>query len=147
MSLSNHDLEGFRNAISGYENKSIADITIYDHGDSTHMNIDGNGNGIELRYDNHVFDDEGIGFAALMGPKFSRDATIYLSGCNTASEFPWNNNNNITKALSKELPGVRVSGNVGPAIGNTLGFFVPLCPLGPTKNWGFKRTYVNGVEK
>ena len=43
--------------------------------------------------------------------------------------------------------GVRVSGNVGPAIGNTLGFFVPLCLLGPTKNWGFKRTYVNGVEK
>ena len=43
--------------------------------------------------------------------------------------------------------GVRVSGNVGPAIGNTLGFYVPLCPLGPTKNWGFKRTYVNGVEK
>lgn len=113
-----------------------------------HMNIDGAGWGMECDEDGHVvFENNGDAVSSAIRSKLSSGATIYLSGCNTASEFFWNNNNNITKALSKELPGVRVSGNVLPAIGNTFGFLVPLCPLGPTKNWGFKRTYVNGVKK
>jgi RHS repeat-associated protein len=147
--LTHHDVTGFRDAILRYPDKAISNITIYDHGDTTQMNIDGFGTGMSLSEVNGcvIFEDMSDSVAAVVGPKLSSGATICLSGCNTASEYPWNNDNNISKALSKELPGVRVSGNVGPAIGNTLGFFVLLCPLGPTKNWGIKRTYVNGVEK
>jgi RHS repeat-associated protein len=144
--LTNHDLEDFRETILAYDNQSIADITIYDHGSASKMNIDGDGSGIKLSDSHVICEDEHDLFASLVGPKLSSNASIYLSGCNTAREWPWNSEN-IARSLSIELPGVKVTGNRGVAIGNTLGFFVPLCPLGPTVNWGCKRTYVNGTEK
>ncbi len=42
VTLTNHGLEDFRDTILAYDNQSIADITIYDHGSVSEMNIDGN---------------------------------------------------------------------------------------------------------
>ena len=64
----------------------------------------------------------------------------FMSGCLTAYSgfFSDDDEKNIAEALSKELPGVKVSGNRGFAIGNK---------IGPTWNFGIRRTYVNGQEK
>ena len=136
--LRNPSLDDFKDAINGMNNGSIANITIYDHGWINVMHIDGNGSGFSIGWDGCVrFDDaDGSSVADLLGPKMAVGGSVVLSGCLTAYEGWFNSSdNNVSKALSSQLPGINVSGNRGFAVGPK---------IGPTWNIGIRRTYVNG---
>ncbi len=114
------------------------------------MGIDGDGNGLSMgAFDNsgkgRVQFDNGGFVSDLFGDRIAPGGSILLSGCNTAREWPWNTEN-IAKALSREMPGVKITGNIGAAIGNSIGFFVPLFEIGPTVNRGIRRSYIDGKE-
>jgi hypothetical protein len=138
--LHNPSLSDFRGVIQSYGDHSIVDLTIYDHGWVNMMSIDGEGNGFSIGANGRVcFDDGDSSVADVIGPKLVSGANILLSGCFTAYEGMFNpSGNNIAKALSVELPNIKVSGNRRFSIGNK---------FGPTWNIGIRRTYVNGKER
>ncbi|MCR5840083.1 MAG: RHS repeat-associated core domain-containing protein [Kiritimatiellae bacterium] len=143
--LQNPSLNEFRSTIGGRANGSIANLTIYDHGNVDFMSIDGENRGIVVNPDDNrvYFDDDATSFSEFIGPKMAEKGTILLSGCRTADNCGWfstcQSGFNISKALSLELPGVKVVGNRRAAIGFKFGV--------PTWNIGIRRTYVNGIEK
>ena len=130
-------MSDFRDTIQSYGDHSIVGLTIYGHGWVNMMSIDGEGNGFSIGANGGVcFDDGGSSVADVIGPKLVSGANVLLSGCFTAYEsFFVSLGNNIAKALSSELPNVNVVGNRGAAFGNK---------IGPTWNFGIRRTYVNG---
>ena len=140
ISVSNPSLEDFRDIISEKNDKSIDSITIYDHGWTTVMSIDGDGYGFHVDLNDDVlFDNDGQSVAKFLGPKIREGGTIVLSGCCTAYDGWFSRSGtNISKALSSHLRNVRVTGNRGFAFGNK---------IGPTWNFGIHRTYVNGEQK
>ena len=138
--VQNPSLSEFRKTIQGFDDNFIASLTIYDHGGVNNMDINGDDDGCHVNdIGKVVFDDIGTSVAELLRPKMTSGGTVYLSGCFTAYEGIFNSTGmNIAKSLSSELPGVKVTGNKGTAIGNK---------IGPTWNFGIRRTYVNGKAK
>ncbi len=134
--LRNPTLDAFKKAIREYDDNSINDLTIYGHGWVNMMQIDGDDDGCYINDRGNVVFDDGTSVGDLLRPKMSRGGLVYLSGCLTGYEgIFYSGKNNIAKALSSELPGVRVKGNRRFAIGNK---------IGPTWNFGISRTYING---
>ena len=130
--LKNPSLDKFRSTIQKMGEECIQELTIYDHGWVNVMHITGNKEGVYVGPDGRVlFDDTNQPFSDLLGNKMSSDGTIYLSGCFTAYDGVWTDNN-ISKALSEELPGVTVKGNRGAAFG---------VESGATWNFGISRSY------
>ena len=141
--LNNPSLDDFKTAIGNRDNRSITNITIFDHGWVNMMSVDGNDNGFSIGWDGIVrFDDaDSSSVADLLKPKMATGGSVVLSGCFTAYEGLFNSSgNNVAKSLSAQLPDISVSGNRGAAFG-TAG--ISALNIG-TWNFGIKRTYSNG---
>ena len=138
--LNNPSLDTFKKTIQNMRDKSIQELVIYDHGFVNVMSIDGNDDGMQLDAECNVrFDDDNSLVADLLGPKMASGGSVVLSGCFTAYEGILNpSGNNISKSLSVQLPNVSVTGNRGAAFGNK---------IGPTYNWGIRRTYIGGKKQ
>ena len=143
--------------IKEQEAYSITELQITDHGSRTKMDCDGEGSGMTWdagdKASSVSFTDGFGGVADLLRDRMAKDSTIYLNGCLTASEPLWSAGENISRQLSRELPGVNVKGNVYPAVGNEitpwyLGVKKPLIRFGKsTRVLGVPRVYRNGERK
>ena len=135
--LHNPSQDEFKNAIRSFRDRSIAELIIYSHGCIGVMEYGGtSGDQLSVTSNGVVFDD-GERFSDYLIPKMGQDGRVVLSGCLTAYDGLLCNyfGENISSALSRDMPGVPVTGNKGLAIGS---------PFRSTWNVGIRRTYRNG---
>ncbi len=144
--LNDPTMDQFRNAVKSQKDCSINKITITGHGNRNGMMIV-NGRKVDdgsliwmPGMDKVRMSDNSESIADFVRTKLAPDSVIELNGCNTAREglfgFKTGGGENITKQLSRELPGTTVIGNKGGALGNDL-----WRKGGETKAFGFKRKY------
>jgi hypothetical protein len=94
-----------------------------------------------------TFDDNGQKVSDVLAPKMADKSEVHLNGCNTANDRKWmmiGSKDNISNSLSKEMPGVTVTGNRGFAVGDQWyghQFSKELHGV------GVSRSYVNGKEQ
>jgi len=151
ITLNDQDNAAFRDTISGLPDNSITNIEIVGHGNREGVYI---GQNQGILYDQNfgvVYNDDLSSFSDSIRDKLSKDSSIFLKGCETAREN-WpvaNNNDHITKKLSEELEGVKITGYRGYAFSNEFSN-----PLNRDKVYhrvgkemhtiGIPRTYLNG---
>jgi hypothetical protein len=109
---------------------------------------DGNANSIYVDDDGRVkWNDTDGSFSDDVMSKMASNAIIKLNGCNTANNRKgfFGSEDNISKALSQELPNIAVQGNrgFGSKWNEPFGFRIGK----QTHVTGFPRTYLNGIEK
>ncbi len=143
-----------REAISKLPDGSITGFEVTGHGWYDVMIIGAGESGDNIYLDQNDltkkirYSDEDINFSDSIRKKLDPSAKITLEGCQTANSH---HGINIAQQLSKELPGVEVSGNKGYGIGNEYGLpwnrdkFIRLGK--ENLAIGIKRAYLNGKEK
>jgi hypothetical protein len=111
-----------RKVINGIPDGSISKIEFMGHGDNQMMGL--GGDEMLLKYfseqDNKVHVTLGMegDIETILGPKLAENAEVVLFGCNTA-----NGDNNITREISKKIPGATVTG--GATFQFSPGLFIP----------------------
>lgn len=148
--INNRSVADFLKIINDLPSHSIRNLSIYDHGAPTFMSMDGENGGATLLGGKVILDYNGQPFAEFLRPKMVTGGKILLSGCKTAYPLFDTNCENISKALSRELPDIFITGNIGYAFGlkDYVGAIIDFFDgNGFTRNIGIRRTYLNGVKK
>jgi hypothetical protein len=149
-------IDHFRAVIAGIEDSSIIAMEIIGHGRYDTLVVEPGVSGDGLvnlgRIDGIVYSDTAEDFSDSILPKLAPNACIGLGGCNTANNRNkvFGSEDNISKRLSEELPGVAVTGYRGFAFGTEVAI-----PWDRDKyvrvgrenySLGFGRTYFNGED-
>lgn len=120
-------IDNFRATIAGTEDGSIVAMEILGHGNKDAMIVEpGGATGDGLvnigRNDGVVYSDTAESFSDSIEPKLAPNACISLGGCNTANNRKniLGSEDNVSKRLSEDLPGVAVTGYRGFAFGNEI---------------------------
>ena len=151
--LYNPSLDEYVEAITDYDQGSISRMIIYGHGAavpwSEHAGLIrfNKTDSISLDLDDRVVFDNGSSFSDVVRPKMARNGTIYLAGCLTACDgfWFWQQDNNISRFLSEELPDINVIGHKRLALG--FGEWYGIEYSKETWCRGKQVTYRNGVRK
>ena len=144
-------IDQFRNTISSQKGCSIKKIKISGHGTQHYIAIE-RGQGEGLYYDNGQVvysDNTERSFAGDIRDKLDKNAVVELNGCFTAMDIPFFRDN-ISKQLSRDLPGIIVRGNSSASISNEIQKFWnrnQFIRIGSeTHVIGQRRQYINGEE-